>query len=102
MWAKTIVGLAIAFTILTLIEVALVTLGAAQARFVVGRYYIMVFFSVWAMSVWLVYKVTLPNNALADVELYPEEYSKGNKLALVVLATATLIYLLVGMYIKDI
>ncbi|MCX2742212.1 hypothetical protein [Pontibacter anaerobius] len=102
MWAKTIVGLAIAFTMLTLIEIALVTLVAVQARVVVGQYYIIVFFSVWALSVLLVNNLTLSNNALADLELYPEDYSRGNKLALVVLSTATLLYLLVGMYTKDI
>ena len=101
LWARSVVGLSMAFLALTLLEIIEVWVGSREKLFI-GEYFGIIFFSTWAVSIWFDYKKTLPDKVLIRVELYPEDYSKGNKLAFLLLALTLSMFIIIGMHTKDI
>lgn len=97
-WARSVVGVAIVFLLLTLLEVGLVLYGHASLRKFITDAYLIIFFILWGISTFCVYRLSIPNDLLYKIYLPEEDYDKGNIIAFLFLFTALSICVSVMFY----
>jgi hypothetical protein len=80
-WTKLFFGFVGLVWAWCLFEWSLYIMGFSRPDFIHEPYFIGVTFGLWTSSGFIIHKFTLSFEELSTIDLYPEEYIRGNKLA---------------------
>lgn len=80
-WTKLFLGFIGMVWSWSLFEWSLYLMGLPRSEFIHEPYFIGVIFGHWILSGFIIHKFTLSFEELSTIDLYPEDYIRGNKLA---------------------